>query len=174
MTVHNISGRLGLLCLIVLSPLVMGGRPVYHALSLQELIARSDLIAVVRKGDPFEVKKAECEYRLNVEIIEVLFSKQGLPQLHPRDTLAVFPANYQSVRADCLNRKAGGSGFSYAAVRYGDWDPGFLSSDSGNTFIIFLQKVGSGFLGLFPSYEVAAAGAFERMDKRKKILELLK
>ena len=58
MTVHNITGRLGLLCLIVLSPLVMGGRPVYHALSLQELISRSDLIAVVRKGVPFEVKKA--------------------------------------------------------------------------------------------------------------------
>ena len=148
---------------IFIALLSLAGRPVYTALSLEKLVAESDLILVVERGTPFENPKDDLIS--NFKVVGILYWSGINQKPLVGGSLKVFASGYQALVKNREFIKGGGSGYSYAAKCYvneeghnrSNW---YIKQLPDKQFIIFLQ--GS---------EFTAVGAYESLTKKQKILK---
>ena len=149
---------------ILEATLLVGGRPVYSDLSLEELVQQSDLILVAEMGNPFPDPRDDLVWNFTVQ--EVLFNrlKRGV---HSGGTIKIFQAGYDVLTVDRANRKGGGSGVSYPAMRYA----GGSDVSQEKRFVIFVREKQS-VLGV-AHLEFTAVRAYESLDEKERIQKLL-
>ena len=159
---------------------VHAGRPVFHDMSLEELIGQSNAIVVVRKSDPFEVKgkkiSEDCqELKWRFKIVEILYqgsrSPSGGPPLKNEESKTLKVGEEIEVLhnaleiQDCLNRLQNESGYSFSANRYKSSDPTAINREKELILFVIVHK---------DSTELTVEQAYEPISSKDKILRLLK
>lgn len=111
---------MAIVALTVVFVFTTAGRPVFHDLSLDELVARSDLIALaVPVGSSRNGSKLEgYPYTSRFKIEKIIWSRNKDRSIALGANIEVLDAGYDVLLADRDSRIHGGSGFSYAAQRY--------------------------------------------------------
>jgi hypothetical protein len=166
----------GLLCI--------AGRPVFHNLTLPELIDRSHVIVIAKKLPPvkasnrstldncaaaissFRVEKILHRYHNSVQGHQESSLKKSIDSVQLKSKIDVV-TNGTFVQ-DCLNRKINKSGASFPADTYLPSKPNALSQNK--SVVLFLaikldpeQKIKSGHL------KMSADNAFESIDRQPEI-----
>jgi hypothetical protein len=142
------------------------GRPVFHELSLEDLVRSASVVAVVSKAQPFEKTtkdKLGCDrVQWHLTVVDILKThRQGYPEV--RSNLEVL-SNVTSVR-DCTLRDGWKTtGASFAASRYKPSDPTAITTQQ---FIIFIAMK-DGVL------ELLSDNAFESINRKTDVESLLR
>lgn len=141
-------------------------RPVYHLLTLEELVKKSDVIVVVERAQPPEatIQKEDdgcMSNRRPVTVQEVLKAPDG--GVHRDDALNVIVNEYALLSCGYAMKNRS---VSYAALRYNGADPADDASPS-RRFVLFLQNTPRG-------PELAAEHASESEARVADIVKLIK
>jgi len=156
-------------------------RPVFHALTIEELVGRSAHVLVVRQGKPAVTlarlpvgppfgKAPPFELAgLRFEVLEVL---RTLPEEPVRrgDGVSAYSSNWRLEFAEHSGRVLHNRTLSYPAERY----DGVESSDmeASGRYLLFLGKaISHG--GLAPGFSMVP-GAVERLARRPEVEEILR
>lgn len=157
-------GFITVLTILGIPSLAIAGRPVIREATLEQLVARSHLIAIVQKRQPFTERSTQLEsgckgLRWPFLIKEVL-NQQTTLKVVPNMSMSrpsnvidsallkelAMPGkkvdvlfNQVSVQ-DCQNRLVNGSGASFPAERYNPSMPDLLTKR--NEFIVFMMVQG--------------------------------
>ncbi|MDB6062147.1 MAG: hypothetical protein JWM78_2250 [Verrucomicrobiaceae bacterium] len=142
------------------------GRPVFHELSLADLVGAADVVAIVSKAQPFvetvqdQLGCDRVQWHLTVERT-LKKQRQGYPE--PKSTMNVL-SNVTGVR-DCTFRDGRQtSGASFSASVYKPLDP---AATTNQQFIVFLV-VRNGVL------ELLTDTAFESINRKPEVESLLR
>jgi hypothetical protein len=162
-----------LLVLIVLCfPFLSAARPYQQDLTLIELIRQSDAIVVAQKARDFKAG-GDCELGWNFVVKEIIFNKPGI-KVEKNQQIMVMAYDYEMKEENCMARKNGKTEYvSGGGIRYfgADWE-GFRSPST-KTLILFINK-NKMMDGLAGAFEFPADGAYENMEKKQTILNLIK
>jgi len=155
----------------------LASRPVYHTLTLTELIGESDAIVVARKAEPFIVTTEwpvgtapsgepippfrASAYRF--QVIDVLYAKPG-HGIRTSQPIEVAPSGQGSRFAEYRGRKLFGRTMSYEARRYESSAPDAFDRDA--ELILFLLSLGG-------RLELTAEGGWEPITQGGQILKTL-
>jgi hypothetical protein len=180
---------LTVISLVFVNSVVLAGRPVFHDFNLEPLVARSNVVAIVEKKQPFKVRSrqvaGQCEeMRWPSRVENVLFSQvdfqdiPGVALIRPskvkREEVLkglVVPGKDIEVLfnevalEDCLNRIPNKSGASFYARRYQPSDPGLVEHSS--KFILFLVVRDK-------ALSLTVINAFEPISKQRDVEEAIK
>lgn len=156
----------------------LASRPVYHTLTLTELIGESDMIVIARKAEPFIVTRQwsvgigpsgepvppfpASAYRFQAS--EMLYAKAG-HRIRADQIIEVAPSGQQVRFAEYRGRKLFGRTMSYAARRYEPSAPEAFDRDA--ELILFLSSDGG-------RLEFTAERAWEPVAQKSAILKLLR
>tara|TARA_B100000315_G_C14512531_1_gene557657 strand:+ start:773 stop:1300 length:528 start_codon:yes stop_codon:yes gene_type:complete len=158
------------LVLILAFIIFTGGRPVFHEITLEQLIQQSDAILIVSGKEPFQTK-SECFISDYFLIEEVLFSTDKLKLLQPGKELIVNNRGLAS-HFDCEARKNNPSGVSFAANRYYQLSPTTLNSLEKP--IIFIKISGKGSAQDLPEVSFTHDWAFEDSKHKELVVDKIK
>ncbi len=144
--------------------LCFAGRPVFHDLTLAELVRTSNIIAVVTQVEPESIKKGEhgcasAEWHLSVVAMIKTSPEAGVKA---GDTLDVR-RNVTSYQ-DCVIRGWNATGASFPASRY---EPSDSDAPQQKHFIVFLKESNR-------QFALTADLGFESHTLRPKIERLLR
>ncbi|MES2039811.1 MAG: hypothetical protein V4495_18495 [Pseudomonadota bacterium] len=176
--------RLVLLTVVLLTPMhAFAGRPVFHDLSLPELIAKSQAVLVVDKPSTFSPQMSANARACNViswPLIarELLFSGNDASRLDSpgmSSTLPVSPVKTGDMLAVTINpvslvdcgyrsRPNLSNGVSFSAERYASSLD--MANEPPKTFIVFLRRVDG-------RWSFTAESAFEDISKLKDVRKII-
>lgn len=152
------------------------GRPVFHDLSLAQLITQSDLVALVAPVGPFRngSKLDGYPYTNRFKIEKIIWSRNKDRSVTAAAIIQVLDAGYDTLLADRDNRMHGGSGFSYPVRRYKRMI-GLPEFDSIKNDLIEIAKHRIVFAKRRndAKYEFTADGAYEHPRQESYIREIL-
>jgi len=151
------------------------GRPVFQVLDLEDLVGRSQIIAVVQKEKPFKAISrkvdGECEeQRWPLIIKEILHNRKHHPFEADQGKGSYVAGSRIKVLVnrvaltDCQYRIDNPSGYSFSAERYETSDPRLI--ENSNVFIIFLIVING-------SVELTTEKAYEPIKLKNSILAVL-